>query len=142
MLLLNRLVMFSCIGLLLVGCNFFSDSDEGIAESTEDRQYDYIRAIPGENEEVSKEILQKGKVLISYSDCYICHKEGTRARGPAFSDIALRYPTNEVFITILAQRVILGGSGAWGHSEMTPHPSLSVEDAQAMVSYILSFQEK
>ncbi len=139
---MNRLVMFSCISLLLVGCHFFSDSDEEIAASAIERQVDYIRAIPGENEEVSEEIRQKGKVLISYSDCYICHKEGTRARGPAFSDIALRYPTNEIFITILAQRVILGGTGAWGHSEMTPHPSLSVEDAQAMVSYILSFKEK
>jgi cytochrome c len=139
---MNRLVMFSCISLLLVGCHFFSDSDGGVAASTIERQVDYIRAIPGENEEVSEEIRQKGKVLISYSDCYICHKEGTRARGPAFSDIALRYPTNEIFITILAQRVILGGTGAWGHSEMSPHPSLSVEDAQAMVSYILSFKEK
>lgn len=105
------------------------------------RKPDYIRPIPGEDQELSDEIIQKGKVLISYSDCYVCHREDKKVIGPSFQDIALRYPINDVFIGILAQRVILGGSGAWGHASMSPHPSLTEDDAQAMVSYILSCEK-
>lgn len=106
------------------------------------KEGDYIRAIPGEDELISDEIIQQGKVLISYADCYICHREETKVSGPAFSSIALRYPRNDVFISILAQRVILGGTGAWGNSVMSPHPNLSDEDARAMVSYILSVEQR
>lgn len=136
----KRGVIFT--GIFSMGCNVFSNSEEEVIALTLKEKSDYIRAIPGEDEEVPDELLQRGKVLISYSDCYICHKENERVRGPAFTDIAQRYPRNEVFITILAQRVIYGGSGAWGHAEMSPHPSLSDLDAQAMVSYILSINKR
>src|SRR5690554_4888249 len=107
----NQFLKISIIGFLMMGCNVFSNPEEA-PDSAIDGKSDYIRAIPGKDEEVSDEIVQRGKVLISYSDCYICHKESSKIRGPAFNDIAKRYPRNEVFITILAQRVIYGGSGA------------------------------
>src|SRR5690554_1604490 len=97
---LNQFLKISAIGFLMMGCNVFSTPEEA-PNSVIDVKSDYIRAIPGEDEEVPDEILQRGKVLISYSDCYICHKENSKIRGPAFKDIAKRYPRNEVFITIL-----------------------------------------
>lgn len=145
---INRFMRFLGI-LIMVGCLIGSCNGAALSEKENEidevgvrQPVDYIRAIPGEDEDVSDEIVQRGKVLISYSDCYICHREGTKVSGPAFSDIALRYPRNEVFIGILAQRVILGGTGAWGNSVMSPHPSLSDEDARTMVSYILSVEQK
>lgn len=98
----------------------------------------YIREIKGDDEEVAKETIERGKVMISYSDCYTCHREDRKAIGPSFKDIDLRYPRKQVFIRILAQRIIHGGSGAWGYATMSSHPKSTSEDAEAMVTYILS----
>ena len=105
-------------------------------------QVDYIRAIPGNNDSIPEELAQRGKVLIAYSDCYTCHKTDSRAKGPAFEDIAARYPIQKGYIDMLAHRIIAGGSGAWGTPVMLPHPTLSHEDAKVMVSYILSLKQK
>ena len=102
---------------------------------------DYIRAIPGVNDSIPAEIAEKGKVLIAYSDCYTCHKINERSVGPALKDIAKRYPVNKVYIEMLAQKVIMGGSRSWGYPIMTPHPKLKLEEARIMVSYILSMKE-
>jgi cytochrome c len=80
-------------------------------------------------------------VLIGYSDCYTCHKKYERSAGPAFKDIAKRYPANNAYIEILARKVIIGGNGSWGYPVMTPHPKLSYEDAKMMVTYILSMKK-
>jgi cytochrome c len=61
--------------------------------------------------------------------------------GPAFSDIAKRYPVNKVYIDMLAQKVMMGGSESWGSAKMDPHPNLSFEDAKKMVTYILSLKK-
>ena len=102
---------------------------------------DYIRQIPGIDDSIPAEIAEKGKVLIGYSDCYVCHKKDQRSAGPAFEDIAKRYPANKVYIEMLAQKVIIGGKGNWGSAVMDPHPKLSLEDARMMVTYILSMEE-
>ncbi len=101
---------------------------------------DYIKQIPGINDSIQVDITQKGKVLISYSDCYNCHKESQRSVRPAFGDIAKRYPVKKVYIEMLAHKVIAGGSGSWGYPVMDPHPKLSLEDAKTMVTYILSLK--
>ena len=77
-------------------------------------------------------------MLISYGDCNSCHTDDRRAKGPAFQDIAMRYPRNQVYIDLLAQKVISGGKGSWGNPVMAPHPNLQESDAKAMVTYILS----
>jgi cytochrome c len=79
--------------------------------------------------------------MIAYSDCYTCHKIQERSVGPAFIDIAKRYPVKKVYIDMLAQKVILGGSRSWGYPVMSPHPKLSLEEARVMVSYIMSMKE-
>ncbi len=101
---------------------------------------DYIREIPGKNDTIPVAIAQKGEVLIAYSDCYTCHKEEKRSVGPAFKDIAKRYPVQRVYIDMLAQKVISGGKGAWGSATMIDHPKVPIEEAKLMVSYILSLK--
>jgi cytochrome c len=110
-------------------------------QEPEHKKKDYIKRIAGINEPVPPDVLQLGEVLIAYSDCYTCHTLDERSKGPAFMDIAKRYPVNQVFIEMLAQKVIAGGSGSWGAPVMDPHPNLSPEDARAMVSYILSLEK-
>ncbi|GAA0879567.1 hypothetical protein GCM10009119_25350 [Algoriphagus jejuensis] len=98
--------------------------------------------VPGEDEKVDLEIIKRGQVLVAYSDCYQCHKEADKAKGPSFSDIARRYPMREAIIDMLARKVISGGFGAWGYPVMSAHPKVSVEDARAMVTYVLSVEGK
>ncbi|PSR54265.1 cytochrome C [Adhaeribacter arboris] len=102
---------------------------------------DYIRKIPGESKPIPAEAVQKGEVYIAYSDCYTCHKEDKDSVGPAFKDIAERYPVQQAYIDMLAQKVINGGKGSWGHATMSAHPKVSREEARFMVSYILSLKK-
>ncbi|PZP49000.1 MAG: cytochrome c class I [Pseudopedobacter saltans] len=78
---------------------------------------------------------QKGFELVQRNDCLTCHTVSTTATGPSFSDIAKKYTDADV--AHLADKVIKGGSGSWGQSPMTPHPTLSKADAEQMVKYIL-----
>lgn len=103
---------------------------------------DYIRKIPGESNPIPLEAAQQGEVLIAYSDCYTCHKEDKDSVGPAFKDIAERYPAQPVYIDLLAQKVISGGKGSWGNATMSAHPQVSTAEARLMVSYILSFKKE
>lgn len=106
-----------------------------------DRYKAYIRPIEGRNDTIDPEIAEKGKVLIAYSDCYTCHTIAKRSKGPAFMDIARRYPSNKDYIELLAIKIIKGGSGAWGHPVMARHEGLSPEHARLMAAYILSLKK-
>ena len=129
------------IAFLLLSIFYLPGCDNKPEQKNTRKTIDYIKQIPGENDSIPVEIAEKGEVLISYSDCYTCHKENQRSIGPAFKDIAKRYPVNKVYIEMLAQKVIIGGSRNWGYAVMAPHPNLSVEDAKIMVSYILSLKK-
>nr|WP_294944108.1 c-type cytochrome [uncultured Mucilaginibacter sp.] len=78
----------------------------------------------------------KGATLIAGSDCTTCHKEHEKVIGPAFADIAKKYTAADE--EKLAKKVIAGGAGNWGDIAMTPHPTISLDDAKEMVKYILS----
>lgn len=97
-----------------------------------------IQKMAGRDEPIAEDSVQKGKVLIAFSDCYTCHKEQEKSVGPSFWDISKKYPHNKVYIQMLAQKIIVGGSGNWGSPVMSPHPDLAFEDAKLMVSFILS----
>lgn len=129
---------------LLIGCLYFLTcyllSCNNKPEQ-KNKKADYIREIRGVNDSIPMEIADKGEVLIAYSDCYTCHKEDQRLFGPAFKDIAKRYPVNKVYIEMLAQKVIIGGSRSWGYPVMSSHPNLSFEEAKMMVTYILSLKK-
>lgn len=133
---------FYCmIALVLVcACNINQQQDDVMKSDSSSREKNYIKPIAGKNDTLRAEDIQKGKVLIAYSDCHTCHADERRARGPAFTDIARRYPINEGYIELLAHKVRLGGSGAWGTPVMTPHPEITLEDARLMVMYILSLE--
>jgi len=123
----------------LVGCGPNTTSRQKEQSTRANSKKNPIEKLAGDTDVVpTAEALNRGRVLMSYSDCFTCHKETDRKRGPAFNDIAARYPMNSTYIRILAKRVILGTRGAWGNVVMPPHPTLSEEDAQEVVMYILS----
>lgn len=133
---IQRLFICTLLGsFLLLACN------QPETRNTRKKK-DYIRAIPGKNDSIPVAVAQKGEVLIAYSDCKFCHKEDKESIGPAFKDIAKRYPVQRVYIDMLAQKVVSGGSGSWGRAVMSSHPKVPLEDAKIMVSYILSLKEE
>jgi cytochrome c len=73
---------------------------------------EYIKPIPGKNDSIPAKESQRGEVLIAYSDCHSCHAVDKRMKGPAFKDVAKRYPVQDQYIALLAQRIIIGGSNA------------------------------
>ncbi|MBC7902615.1 MAG: c-type cytochrome [Gemmatimonadaceae bacterium] len=80
---------------------------------------------------------EKGLTLIGESDCLTCHKIDEAATGPAYRDVANKYPNTEATLDTLAKKIIVGGKGNWGPVPMTPHPTMSVEDAKQIVKYIM-----
>lgn len=81
---------------------------------------------------------QKGLELIAKSDCLTCHKVDETLTGPKYRDVANKYAgMPDTIIGHLAGKIIHGGTGVWGQVYMTPHPTLSRENAEAMVKYIL-----
>ncbi|MFD2201076.1 c-type cytochrome [Shivajiella indica] len=115
---------------------------EKTENSTEKISKDYIRALPGENDSLDMDLVKKGEVLIAYADCYDCHSTENKSKGPAFQDIAKRYPVQQVYIDHLARKIIQGSTGAWGYPVMDPHPNISMEDAKIMANFILSLKER
>ncbi|TFZ64963.1 c-type cytochrome [Hymenobacter sp. UV11] len=81
-----------------------------------------------------------GAKLIAGSDCLGCHKEDVKLVGPAYKDVAAKYPATDANIAMLANRVITGGKGHWGEIPMSAHPALSLGDAKEMTKYILSLK--
>jgi cytochrome c len=82
-----------------------------------------------------------GAALIEKNDCLTCHKLDQKVIGPAYTDVANKYTASPAVIDTLANKIIKGGSGNWGNIAMSPHPSLSMTDAQEMVKYILSLKK-
>jgi cytochrome c len=80
---------------------------------------------------------QKGLALLAKSDCFTCHKVDEKITGPTYRDVANKYENTPENIKMLAGKIIKGGSGVWGEAIMTPHASVSQEDAEAMAKYIL-----
>ncbi|WP_285054511.1 c-type cytochrome [Pedobacter ginsengisoli] len=124
------------VGFCILACNQKDEPKRPV------KVVDYIKKIEGPSDTLSASAVQKGKVLISYSDCYTCHTEDKRFKGPAFKDIAKRYPVQQVYVDLLARKIISGGFGAWGNPVMDPHPNITAQDARLMVTYILSLKEK
>ncbi len=81
-----------------------------------------------------------GLDLVAKSDCFTCHKVMEKVTGPAYKEVAAKYPNNGESIDYLSQKIIKGGSGVWGTVAMLPHPDIPEADAKLMAKYILSLK--
>ncbi len=79
-----------------------------------------------------------GKSLMDASDCKSCHLIDQKSAGPGYKEIASVYKGKPGAEDKLAEKIIRGGAGVWGATEMSAHPQLSVEDARKMVDYIFT----
>ena len=126
---MKRVLILSLAFAMLAACNSGS-------EKTEDKK---PADTPAEANDVTQSPEYKeGLELIAKSDCFTCHKVDETLTGPAYRDVANKYASQgAAAIPQLADKIIKGGTGVWGQVPMLPHPSLSQEDAEKMVKYIL-----
>ena len=123
--------MFMVIAVYACGGGGEKAKDSG-SETTEPEKAD-ITANPD---------YKKGLALIAKSDCLTCHKVDEKLTGPAYRDVANKYPNDQNTIDTLASKVVKGGSGNWGTVPMTPHAKISLDDAKQMVKYVLLLKNK
>jgi len=82
-----------------------------------------------------------GKTLMLSLDCKTCHKIAEKSIGPAFVDVAKKYPNNAASIAKLSNKVKEGGTGVWGDVSMPAHPDLKPAQAKQIISWILSLKQ-
>ena len=138
-----------CISAVVTACGSNS-SNKGGGDSTSaanqtakaaDANADTVVAKTGTEAAGGSAGSAKGESLIAAADCNTCHKVDVKIIGPAFQDVAAKYPATETNIETLAKKVIDGGKGNWGDIPMTPHPTVSLDDAKEMVKYVLSLKK-
>jgi len=113
---------------------------EGAPENKDEVSIDVVKKDKLPASPVSQKF-DKGKTLISKSDCLACHKDDAKLVGPAYIDVAKKYEATPKNVDYLVNKIIKGGAGAWGEIPMSPHPNLSTADSREMVNYILSLNK-
>jgi cytochrome c len=78
--------------------------------------------------------------LARSKNCVACHHAERRMNGPPYKEIAARYANDDSALERLSQKVLQGGAGNWGQSPMPPQSTLSQEEVEALVRWILSHQ--
>ena len=130
----NTLFILSCYILAMAGCASPEERSSTANTTT-------TTETPATTETAAPEVKSEGEKLIAKSDCIGCHNKIQKVIGPAYVDIAAKYPLSDDNVNHLADKVIAGGKGVWGEIPMTPHASLSKDDAKSMVKYILSLKK-
>lgn len=76
--------------------------------------------------------------LAQQSGCLVCHSVETAIVGPAWKDVAAKYKGDASAQATLSAKVKAGGAGNWGEVPMPPNVTVSDENIQALVAWILT----
>ncbi len=130
----KTLVLFTIIA-IIASCGNNSQQENTVNETSNDQPVEQQPAVASDAD------AEAGLQLIAKSDCLTCHKVSDQLVGPSYMSVAEKYKGDTTVISTLADRIIKGSQGHWGTVPMTPHPSLSMEDARLMVKYVLSLNQ-
>ncbi|OOQ59591.1 ThuA domain-containing protein [Mucilaginibacter pedocola] len=81
-----------------------------------------------------------GKALMMSLDCAACHKVSEKSVGPAFTEVAKKYPNNAASTAHLQKKIVNGGHGVWGDVDMPAHPALKPADTKKIIDWIYSLK--
>lgn len=76
------------------------------------------------------------QALATSKNCMACHAVDKKLVGPSFKDIAKKYDKSAS--DKLAEKIIKGGSGAWGPVPMPANPQVSADESKKLVAWILA----
>ncbi|MBL8396128.1 MAG: c-type cytochrome [Candidatus Accumulibacter sp.] len=82
--------------------------------------------------------VQADEALAKSKNCLSCHAVDKKVVGPAYKDVAKKYTAKDE--AMLAEKIIKGGKGVWGPVPMPPNPSVTPDDANKLVKWILSLK--
>ena len=74
--------------------------------------------------------------------CLGCHAIDKKQVGPALKDVAARYAGQPAAAAKLAEKIVQGGSGAWGVVPMPANPRVSPEEAKQLANWVLGLGPK
>jgi len=86
----------------------------------------------------SPAVFADGGKLAQEKGCLSCHDITAKKIGPAFQEVSKKYKGDANAEKALAGKIKAGGSGVWGAIPMPPQSTLSDEDAQALVKWVMS----
>jgi cytochrome c len=82
--------------------------------------------------------------LAQQKNCMTCHTVARKVVGPSFKDIAAKYANQPDATAKLTQKVLKGGSGAWGAVFMPAmkdaNPAVSEAEARTLVQWIMTLK--
>ncbi|MCE7039713.1 PQQ-dependent sugar dehydrogenase [Dyadobacter sp. CY312] len=104
--------------------------------------FDYAEVVQSQRSVDASTQFAVAQILMSKSDCKVCHQPNTKSVGPSFAEVSNKYKGQAGALDLLVQKVLKGGSGVWGEVAMAAHPSLPVADAEVIVKYILHSTDK
>ena len=76
--------------------------------------------------------------LATTKNCMACHAVDKKLVGPSYKDIATKYAGQADAADKLANKVVKGGSGAWGPVPMPANAQINDADAKKLVVWILA----
>lgn len=76
--------------------------------------------------------------LATTKNCMACHAVDKKLVGPSYKDIATKYAGQADAADKLANKVVKGGSGAWGPVPMPANAQINDADAKKLVAWILA----
>ena len=76
--------------------------------------------------------------LATSKNCMACHAVDKKLVGPSYKDIATKYAGQADAADKLANKVVKGGSGAWGPVPMPANAQINDADAKKLVTWILA----
>jgi cytochrome c len=129
---MKKFLIVLAVSSFVFACNSSEDS-----KPAEEKKADTTPAVAA-TPEVPNE---KGLELIGAGDCTTCHEIDKKKIGPAYVDVANKYPNTQATIDTLVNKVIKGGQGNWGAIPMAPHPTLAEADVREMVKYIMTLKK-
>ena len=99
---------------------------------------EYVANESAATEQAAIDVIAQGEAIVKANDCKICHHAVNKLVGPPHTDVAKKYDFTAANVTLLAGKIINGGSGVWGEIPMAPHADVSQADAEKMARYVLS----
>lgn len=119
----------------ITSCGSKKEEAKTETEATEEDDSDNLAE---EKKASPDELIAQGQALVDGSDCKTCHHPTNKIIGPSHTEVATKYEFTQANVSLLAGKIINGGSGVWGEIPMSPHGDLSKADAEKMAMYVLS----
>lgn len=77
------------------------------------------------------------QALATSKNCMSCHALERKLVGPSYKDVAAKYRGDKAASDRLANKIMKGGSGAWGVVVMPSNPQVNDAEAKRLASWVL-----